>query len=406
MRSMPKPQSIRVLTWHGRWGDALAEAVSRPFMQATGIEVEPVLHVGLRLPDGLVYALENSSAAPVDVVWCNTTAALRAAKQGWCESLQRLEVLSELRDRARLQAYPEWPVAQAYVVQHVLVYRTCLYPGTAPQTWRALFDPRHAGRVVLSPGGNGFYPVAQVLGGGQPECIPMDLSPCWSTVAKLRPQLAQPDYSIGLEAPIAQGQIDLCYCALPDALAFRASGLDVDWTVPREGVADTTDALWVPRGRSPDVAFWAREYIAFALSRAVQEHWCALLGALPMHTRASTPSVLCSQPGLPRHADDRCGVLFVPEHVKARYAPAWEATFDAIVSGPEAAGFAGRRAVLSIKHTGVERLPNRDAAATPRFGLRSSVRSIPVARSDRGETFEPFQTTSSTTLRRQCKKQC
>ena len=252
MRSMPKPQSIRVLSWHGRWGDALAEAVSRPFTQATGIEVEPVLHVGPRLPDGLVCALENSSAAPVDVVWCNTAAALPAAKQGWCESLQRLEVLSELRDRARLQAYPEWPVAQAYVVQHVLVYRTCLYPGAAPQTWRALFDPRHAGRVALSPGGNGFYPVAQVLGGGQPERIPMDLSPCWSTVAKLRPQLRQPDYSSGLEASIAQGQIDLCYSALPDALAFRASGLDVDWTVPREGVADTTDALWVPRGRSPE----------------------------------------------------------------------------------------------------------------------------------------------------------
>ena len=86
---MTKPQSIRVLSWRGRWGDAFAETVSRPFTQATGIEVEPVFHVGLQLPDGLVCALENSSAAPVDVVWCNTTAALRAAKQGWCESLQR-----------------------------------------------------------------------------------------------------------------------------------------------------------------------------------------------------------------------------------------------------------------------------------------------------------------------------
>jgi hypothetical protein len=233
----------------------------------------------------------------------------------------------------------------------------------------------------------------------------MDLSPCWSTVAKLRPQLRQPDYNIGLEAPIAQGQIDLCYSALPDALAFRASGLDVDWAVPHEGVADTTDALWVPRGRSPEVAFWAREYVAFALSHAVQEHWCALLGALPMHARAAVPSVLCSRPDLPRHADDRCGVLFVPEHVKARYASAWEATFDAIVSGAQAAGFAAQRAVLSIKHTGAERRPNRDAAASPRFGLRSSVRSIPAGRSDGAEALEPFQTTSSTTLRRLLKKQ-
>ena len=39
------------------------------------------------------------------------------------------------------------------------------------------------------------------------------------------------------------------------------------------------------------------------------------------------------------------------QHVKARYAPAWEATLNAIVSGAQAAGFAAQRAVLSIKHT-------------------------------------------------------
>ena len=77
----------------------------------------------------------------------------------------------------------------------------------------------------------------------------MDLSPCWSTVAKLRPQLRQPDYNIGLEAPIAQGQIDLCYSALPDALAFRASGLDVDWAVPHEGVASPTMYLGASPGQ-------------------------------------------------------------------------------------------------------------------------------------------------------------
>lgn len=334
MRS--KPQAIRVVSWRGRWGEALSQAVSRPFTQATGIRVEPVFHVGLRLPDDLVAALENDSPPPVDVVWCNTSPALRAAKRGWCESLEGLEVLSGLRDRARLQEYPDWPLVQAYVVHYVLVYRACLYPQAAPQTWQVLYDPKHAGRVVLYPGGNGFYPVAHALGGGQPERIPSDMSPCWSTVAKLRPQLGRPGYSIGLEASIAQGNIDLCYRALPNALAFLAAGLNVDWAAPAEGVADTTDALWVPCGLAPEVAYWARQYVAFALSAPVQERWCALLGALPMHAQAAAPAFLRAHPTLPRHADDRRGVLFVPEHIKAACEPAWEAIFEAIVRGEQA----------------------------------------------------------------------
>ena len=344
-----------------------------------------MFHVGLQLPDGLVCALENSSAAPVDVVWCNTTAALRAAKQGWCESLQRLEVLSELRDRARLQAYPEWPVAQVYVVQHVLVYRTCLYPGTAPQTWRALFDPRHAGRVVLSPGGNGFYPVAQVLGGGQPKRIPMDLSPCWSTVAKLRPQLRQPDYNIGLEAPIAQGQIDLCCSALPDALAFRASGLDVDWAVPHEGVADTTDAF----GYRVDGRLTSRSGLgSTSLSRCrtlSRNIGAPCWGAANARARRCPQSCVRDQtfPVMPTIVR----VLFVPEHVKARYAPAWEGLSMPSYPARKRPDFT-QRAVLSIKHTGAERRPNRDAAASPRFSYaRASDR---FRRAQTGRALESF----------------
>lgn len=332
-----KPQSIRVLSWRGRWGGALAEAVSRPFTQATGIAVEPVFHVGLRLPGALVSALESEAPPPVDVVWCNTSPALRAAKRGWCGPLEGLGVLRSLRDRAQLEGHPDWPLAQAYAVHYVLVYRTSLYPEAAPQSWEVMYDRKHAGKVVLYPGGNGFYPVAQILGGGSVERIPSDMSACWSAVARLRTQLGTPDYSIGLETAIARGDVDLCHRALPNALAFRAAGLAVDWTVPREGVADTTDSLWVPRGLAPAVNHWAREYIAFALSAPVQQHWCALLGALPMHARAEAPELLRSQSRLPANADDRRGVLFVPDQVKAVHEPGWETTFDAVVRGEQAA---------------------------------------------------------------------
>jgi putative spermidine/putrescine transport system substrate-binding protein len=330
MKSSAAP--LKVLSWRGRWGEAFERAVLSQFVEQTGISVKPVYRVGLRLPPELVTSLESGAPPPMDVVWCNTSPALRAAERDWCVPLQGLDVLDEMYKSAQLACQPQWPVAQAYVVPYVLVYRRALFPEGAPHTWAALLDPRHAGKVVFYPGGNGLYPIAQLLGGGQVDEIPGDLSACWSTVARLRSQCGRPDYSIGMGPLLERGDIDLCFRALPNALAFRADGLEVDWTVPEEGVSETTDSLWIPRGLQPEVQQHALRFVAFALSAEVQQHWCELLGALPMNRRAPAPGLFRTHPRLPDHADDRRGVLFVPEHVKARYELEWESRFDALIS--------------------------------------------------------------------------
>lgn len=321
---------LRVLSWAGAWGDALREGVSRPFRDATGVEIEAVRHVGLRLPEALDRALEDHGEPPVDVVWCNTSPALRAAKRGWCETLDGAPVLAELADRARLSQPGGWPIAQTYVVHYVLAYRRQLYPDRPPESWSVLERADHAGRVVLYPGGNGFYPVAQVMSGGTLSDIPSNMAACWTTVGRMRGQLGARSYSIGLHEVIRRGDIDLCYRALPNVLAFQADGVDVDWTAPREGIADTTDAMWVPRGLAPDVLACARAYIWFALSAPVQERWCRLLGALPMHRSARGRSAVFERPGMPTDPDDRGGILYVPEDIKAAHEPAWEATFESL----------------------------------------------------------------------------
>lgn len=315
---------LRVLSWAGAWGRALTEAVSQPFTEATGIAVEHVRHVGLRLPDALRGALETGAPPPVDVVWCNTTPAIRAAERGWCAPLDGLEVLDELHERAKPPGRDDWPFVQAYAVHYVLVYRRALYPTAPPRSWNVLLRPEHAGRVVLYPGGKGFFPVAQVLGGGKASAIPGDMSPCWSIVRQMRAQLGRPDYSIGLGDPIRRGEIDLCYRALPNALGFMAEGVDVDWTVPEEGVADTTDALWVPRGLEGETQDRARAYVAFAMSAEVQERWCRALGAVPLHARAAAPELLRGAGGpLSRE------LLHVAAEVEARLEADWERRFDA-----------------------------------------------------------------------------
>jgi putative spermidine/putrescine transport system substrate-binding protein len=321
---------LRVLSWAGAWGAALRAGVSRPFEDATGIEVDAVRHIGLRLPDALDRALEARGEPPVDVVWCNTAPALRAAGLGWCEPLEGAPVLDELADRARHAHLDGWPIVQTYVTHYVLVYRCCLYPVRPPESWTVLERADHAGRVVLYPGGNGFYPVAQALGGGVPSEIPDNMAACWATVRRLRAQLGVPRYSIGLHEVIRRGEIDLCYRALPNVLAFQADGLQVGWTAPREGIADTTDAMWVPRGLAPAVLACARAYIWFALSARVQEHWCKLLGTLPMNRNARERSAAFERAGMPRDADVLDGILYVPEHIKATHEPEWEATFETL----------------------------------------------------------------------------
>lgn len=320
--------SIRVLSWAGGWGRALAEAVSRPFTEATGINVEHLLHVGIELPEALVAALDGGAPPPVDVVWCNTIPALLAANSQYCTPLDDLPILNELRERALPSSVSGWPFVQAYVVHYVLVYQRSLYPAAAPRSWSALTRPEHQGRVVVYPGGKGIFPVAQIVGGGRLEDIPASMDPCWSFLRALRPQLAPPRYSIGLEAPIRRGEIDLCYRALTNALAFEAEGLAIGWTAPEEGVADTTDALWIPRGLDEATTDRARRYLSFALSRPIQERWCQLLGALPVHAAAPSPDLFRSVARLPRDADDRRGVLHVPAHVEAAHEPTWRAMFE------------------------------------------------------------------------------
>ncbi|TMQ03448.1 MAG: extracellular solute-binding protein [Deltaproteobacteria bacterium] len=318
---------LRVLSWAGVWGKALCDGVSRPFHEATGVAVEAVPHVGLRLPDALGRALEADREPPVDVVWCNTSPALRAARRGWCEPLDGAPVLRELADRARPPGVDGWPIAQTYVVHYVLVYRRAQY-SAPPDSWHVLERAEHAGRIVLYPGGNGFYPVAQVMGGGRVSDLPRNLAPCWATVRRIRRQLATPSYSIGLSDVIRRGEIDLAYRALPNVLGFQADGLDVDWTAPREGIAETTDAMWIPRGLAPDVAACARAYISFALSARVQERWCEQLGALPLNRDARGRSRAFERSSLPRDPDDLTGILHIPEDIKATHEPEWEATFD------------------------------------------------------------------------------
>ena len=327
-----------VLSWAGRWGSSLSHAVSEPFTAATGIRVRHRIHVGLKLPTDLIDALQRGDRPPVDVVWCNGVPAILAARAGWCAALDEEEEitagLDALHPRARPEGLSGWPLVLPYAVQYVLVYRREAFPGGAPQSWDVLHEPRLRERIALYPGGNGFYPIAQVMAGGSIHDIPHAMGPCWDYFAGLRPQIGTLDYSIGMSRLLAERRLDVCFRALPNALGFRDEGQDVGWAVPREGITDTMDALWIPKNLPGEIARHARRYIAHAISRDVQEAWCDRMGVLPVHPGAGLPGPFRDDPALPRSVDDLSRVLHVPEIVKADHEREWETRFEEIVARP------------------------------------------------------------------------
>ncbi len=331
-----EPSELVVLSWAGRWGSSLREAVSDPFTAETGIRVRHRTHVGLQLPADLIDALRRGVRPPVDVVWCNSVPALAAARAGWCFDIDGDDEIAarlvELHDRARPRGLSGWPLVLAYVVHYVLVYRREAFPGGRPDSWDVLMEPRRRGKIALYPGGNGFYPVAQVLGGGSVRDIPHRMEACWEYLRRLRPQVDTLDYSIGMSRLLAEGRLDVCFRALPNALGFRDEGQNVGWSVPREGITDTMDALWVPRNLPASRSIDARRYIGHAMTRDVQERWCDRMGVLPVHPNAATPGPFRADPALPRSPDDLSGVLHVHEDVKADHQKSWEQKFEAIFS--------------------------------------------------------------------------
>lgn len=330
---MSEPRTLRVLSWAGGWGRALRVAVSDPFERENGVRVEQVAHVGLKLPGTLLETLAAGGTPPVHVVWCNSVPALHARQRGYCVPLETAGTLDGLLARA-------WPdtgersVVHPYVVYYVLAYHEQACPAGAPRSWNELFEPQHRRKIALYPGGNGFYPIAQVMAGGRLSDIPADMSACWSYLRALRPQVGELDYSIGMEERIRRSELNLCFRALTNALAFRAAGLPVSWCVPQEGTTDTVDALWVPRGLIPDMQELALRYVQFALRSDVQSHWCQELGAMPVHAQAQVPRSLQERRDLPRHADDYRGILHIAESLKVHHQLEWEARFAEIFAPP------------------------------------------------------------------------
>jgi putative spermidine/putrescine transport system substrate-binding protein len=332
-----KPDRLTVMTWPltSLWGQALKECVSDIFSYETGIPVGHIEFTSVDLPPGLTEALENGRRPPCEVVYCNTIPAIHLARAGRTDPLEEetFPALKEVDIRARpaAEGLVGWPFVIAYDVRYVMMYREAAFPQGPPPSWNVMLDPAFRGRVSLYPGGKGFFPVAQVMGGGTLEDIPSNMGPCWNFLKALRPQVQVMGFNKTMTEYVKRGEIDIHFTVLTNIMQWKDQGYGVFWHVPNEGASVGDDALFVPAGLEDNVSYWAKQYVATALREDVQRKWCGQLGLCPVRRDIPRPERFAGDHAYPDGPDDFSNALFVPNAVVEKYEHGpWRREFEKI----------------------------------------------------------------------------
>ncbi|MCD4823870.1 MAG: extracellular solute-binding protein [Phycisphaerae bacterium] len=338
--SIKKPDTLTVMTWPlgSLWGRALKECVSDRFAESTGIAIRHVESTGVDIPPGLLEACENGERPACDIMYCNTIPAIHMAQAGFCDPLDEatFPVLKELNQRARpvAQGLSGWPFLIVYDVRYVMMYREVAFPDGPPPSWTVMLDPALKGRVSVYPGGKGFFPIAQIAGGGTLEDIPGNMDACWEFLSSLRSQVRVLEFNRKMTEHVRSGEIDVHCTVLTNIMQWRDQGYGVSWHVPREGISVGDDAILVPSGLPANVSYWAKRYAAFAVERNIQQSWCARLGLCPMHSGIERPKRFAGDPAYPDAPDDYSAAQFVSNSILEKYEHGpWREKFNEIFKG-------------------------------------------------------------------------
>jgi putative spermidine/putrescine transport system substrate-binding protein len=294
-----KPESLIVCAWGGAWQGSLDKGVSAPFTNETGIGVLYDNTYSAEMRTKVLQAIAQSRRPPVDLMWDISNEAAEAAVQGACVDLSDLPNLKDMSDPAIPKEFDGVPYIAMYSYVLTLTYVTSKFPDGPPTSWEVLFEPRFKGRIGLYSTGNGVIQLAAIAAGGTLADYPDNLDAAWAWIEKLRTQ----DPLLGTDEDMTkwfqQGEVDLAINLLSNVIELKHSGMDIAWTVPKEGAYYATDCLWVPKGLPDDVTHWAKEYVNFAMGAKAQEVWCNSLGLPCLRKGFVAPPEFVGDPAYP-----------------------------------------------------------------------------------------------------------
>ncbi|TCT02724.1 putative spermidine/putrescine transport system substrate-binding protein [Tepidamorphus gemmatus] len=327
----PKPAELIVRAWGGVWVDSLKAGVSDPFTARTGIAIRHDLTEDNEIQPKVWAAVAQNRVPPIHINWDTTANATKSALRGVTEDLSDLPGLDDLLDLAKPVGLEGYPIVNTYAYVYVLAYRDEAFPDGPPTSWTVMLDPKFKGRIALYNDGIGFQPPAQIAGGGSFADIPDNMDACWEFMRKIKaqnPLLGEdPDFTAWFQ----NGEIDLACTISSNAREAKKNGIAVSWTVPVEGAKVDTDGLWIPRGLPENELYWAKQYIAFALTKEAQQVWLDGLGLPGVYPGLTPPADLVGDPSYPVKPEDFERLLLVPPQVQVEHQSEWFAKFKEIM---------------------------------------------------------------------------
>ena len=326
-----KPDELIVRAWGGEWVESLKNGVSDPFTEMTGITIRHDLTEDNEIQPKVWAAVAQGRVPPIHINWDTTTNATKSALRGVTEDLSDLPNLANTTDLAKPAGLEGYPIANTYGYVYVLAYRPDAFPDGPPESLDVLLDPQFKGRIALYNDGIGFHFPAQVAGGGSLDGIPNDMGPAWEFIEKVKaqePLLGEdPDFTNWFQ----NDEIDLAVTISTNARAARKNGVDIAWTVPKEGAKFDTDGLWIPKGLPENELYWAKEYINFALSQEAQQVWLDGLGLPGVVPGLTPPEDLVGDASYPTEPEDFEKLIRVSSQVQVENESDWFSQFKAIM---------------------------------------------------------------------------
>lgn len=333
VRAQDKPDEIIVRAWGGAWGDALKAGVADPFTEATGVKVRLDFTEDNEIKPKIWAAVDQGRVPPIHVNWDTTTNATISALRGATVDLSDLPNLKGLLPLAKPTGLEGYPLVNTYAYVYVCAYRADAFPDGPPDSWRVMLDKKYDGRIALYDDGIGFNPIAVIAGGGTFDDIPDNMEPGYAFYEQLKENNPLLGEDADFTTWFQNGEIDLACTISVNARAAQQQGIDVKWTVPKEGCKVDTDGLWIPKGLPENEEFWAKEFINFSLSKDAQEKWCALLGLPPVYPGIAPPADLVGDPSYPTKPEDFAKLVSVPSPVLVENQPIWFGKFAEIFQG-------------------------------------------------------------------------
>ncbi|WMS43712.1 PotD/PotF family extracellular solute-binding protein [Acuticoccus sp. MNP-M23] len=333
LRAQDKPSELIVRAWGGAWGDALKSGVTDPFTAKTGVPVRLDFTEDNEIKPKIWAAVDQGRIPPIHVNWDTSTNATISALRGVTVDLSDLSNLKGLLPLAKPVGLEGYPLVNTYAYVYVCAYRPEAFPDGPPDSWTVMLDPKFKGRVALYDDGIGFNPIAVLAGGGTFDDIPGNMEPAWEFYRKLKanaPLLGEdPDFTSWFQ----NGEIDLACTISVNARAAKQSGINVEWTVPKEGCKVDTDGLWIPKGLPANEEHWAKELVNYALTEEAQKAWCGALGLPPVYPGIAPPADLVGDPSYPTKPEDFADLVSVPTPILVENQPIWFSKFSEIFQG-------------------------------------------------------------------------